>query len=99
VHTVDAAPGITAELSCCVRDASLTEGAHRRKVVNAAYWCMCCAEAAVIGCAAINPDGGSYPQWEQVHIWNTSATDPQLCLCHRWRVSERLSCCRKFRKC
>jgi hypothetical protein len=37
---------------------------HRPKVVIVADWCMCCPEAAVIGCAAINPDGGSYPQWE-----------------------------------
>jgi hypothetical protein len=28
-------------------------------------WALCFSIAAVIGCAAINPDGGSYPQWEQ----------------------------------
>lgn len=27
-------------------------------------WAICFSIAAVIGCAAINPDGGSYPQWE-----------------------------------
>lgn len=27
-------------------------------------WGVCFSIASVVGCAAINPDGGSYPQWE-----------------------------------
>ncbi len=29
-----------------------------------ARWGVCFSLAAVVGCWSINPDGGSYPQWE-----------------------------------
>ena len=29
-----------------------------------ARWGVCFSMAAVVGCWSINPDGGSYPQWE-----------------------------------
>jgi hypothetical protein len=34
------------------------------KASQVGSWALCFSIAAVIGCASINPDGGSYPQWE-----------------------------------